>query len=152
MHGNAKHGRFLLGVVLLLAVNGALFLLRGALAPAQQAPADDARAATAAPALPTQPPSSVPPNAKASATPLLPPPTAAPPTLAPPTAPPLGAPSATPTGPTAHIVRPGQTLEGIAVRYGVTVAAIVAANDIDDPDLIVAGTELIIPPPEAEAP
>ena len=47
-----------------------------------------------------------------------------------------------------HTVSRGETLGGIAGRYGVTVGAIVRANDnIEDPDVIYTGQRLIIPPP-----
>ena len=39
----------------------------------------------------------------------------------------------------------GQTLSAIASRYGVTVAQLVAANDITDPDMVRAGSTLVIP-------
>jgi soluble lytic murein transglycosylase-like protein len=39
----------------------------------------------------------------------------------------------------------GDTLTGIAVRYGSTVSALVAANGITDPDLIRTGATLTIP-------
>ncbi len=45
-----------------------------------------------------------------------------------------------------HKVRPGDTLGGIAQKYGVTVAEIKAANGLTS-DLIVVGTSLIIPQP-----
>lgn len=45
-----------------------------------------------------------------------------------------------------HVVEPGEFLSVIALRYGVTTAAIVEANDIENPDLIEAGQRLIIPP------
>lgn len=41
---------------------------------------------------------------------------------------------------TVHSVRPGETLSHIAVRYGTTIAALVARNAITDPDRILAGT------------
>lgn len=46
-----------------------------------------------------------------------------------------------------YTVRPGDTLGGIAAAHGTTVAALVAANSglIDDPNLIQAGWELLIP-------
>jgi murein DD-endopeptidase MepM/ murein hydrolase activator NlpD len=47
--------------------------------------------------------------------------------------------------PVTYVVQPGDTLFGIAQQYGTTVEAIVAANDIADPALIVAGQKLIIP-------
>jgi membrane-bound lytic murein transglycosylase D len=44
-----------------------------------------------------------------------------------------------------HVIRRGENLYRIARRYGLTVAAIVAANDLGSPDRIVVGTELAIP-------
>lgn len=44
-----------------------------------------------------------------------------------------------------HRVRPGETLSGIARRYGTTVRALARANRLSDPNLIVAGTRLRIP-------
>ena len=44
-----------------------------------------------------------------------------------------------------HLVRRGDTLISIAARYGVTVAAIRGANEIDDPNLIIVGQRLVIP-------
>lgn len=44
-----------------------------------------------------------------------------------------------------HVVTAGDTLSSIAVQYGVTVQAIMQANQISDPNLINAGQELIIP-------
>ncbi len=44
-----------------------------------------------------------------------------------------------------YIVQPGDTLTHIAQRFGTTVEAIVAANDIVDPDLILIGQVLDIP-------
>lgn len=64
------------------------------------------------------------------------------------------APSPTPTPtPTAavsqtHVVEAGDTLGAIAARYGVTVEAIVEANDLSDPDVLAIGDELVIPAPE----
>jgi peptidoglycan/xylan/chitin deacetylase (PgdA/CDA1 family)/LysM repeat protein len=52
---------------------------------------------------------------------------------------------AAPSGQTVHVVKPGETLYRIAVNYGVTVAAIVAANRIANPSLIAAGQTLVIP-------
>jgi len=50
----------------------------------------------------------------------------------------------TPT-PRTHIVQPGETLLGIALRYGVTMRALQAANGISDPDHIEIGQVLVIP-------
>jgi len=45
----------------------------------------------------------------------------------------------------AHTVQPGETLSEIARQYGVTLAALMAANDIDDADSIYSGQQLDIP-------
>ncbi|MCA9919187.1 MAG: LysM peptidoglycan-binding domain-containing protein [Anaerolineales bacterium] len=44
-----------------------------------------------------------------------------------------------------HTVQPGETLTAIARQYGVTVQAIVDANQISNPDRVTAGTVLTIP-------
>jgi LysM repeat protein len=44
-----------------------------------------------------------------------------------------------------HIVQPGESLLSIALLYGVTVEEIQAANELDNPDSIFIGQELIIP-------
>ncbi|MDQ2689325.1 MAG: LysM peptidoglycan-binding domain-containing protein [Chloroflexota bacterium] len=81
-----------------------------------------------------------------------------------PAAAPVAAPAApaaaAPVGPQVHAVQRGENLTWIARRFGVTVAAIVAANGIGDPGRIYAGQQLIIPgtvpaaapPPAAPAP
>jgi LysM repeat protein len=46
---------------------------------------------------------------------------------------------------TVHVVSAGSTLSHVAVRYGVSVSAIVAANRIANPSLIFAGQRLVIP-------
>ena len=43
-----------------------------------------------------------------------------------------------------HVVRAGETLSGIAARYGTSVSALTRANRLKDPNLIVAGTKLRI--------
>ncbi len=56
--------------------------------------------------------------------------------------------TATPTArPTEHVVQRGEYLAGIAVRYGVTVEQLAAANSIANPRLIHAGVRLRIPGP-----
>lgn len=77
------------------------------------------------------------------------------------TPPPTGstAPSATSTIPgtqpstafRTHVVVAGDTLIGIAKQYGTTVEAIVAANNIRDPALIIVGQVLKIPIGEESA-
>jgi LysM repeat protein len=47
-----------------------------------------------------------------------------------------------------HVVQSGESLSMIATQYGVSVEAIMAANSLDDPNTIVVGQELLIPPSE----
>ena len=51
----------------------------------------------------------------------------------------------TPSGGTTYTVQKGDTLSGIAKRYGTTVAALAAANGIKDPNKIYVGQVLTIP-------
>lgn len=51
-----------------------------------------------------------------------------------------------------YIVQPGDTLWSIANKFGVTIAAIVEANDIGNASLIIVGQELIIPGVDGEGP
>lgn len=44
-----------------------------------------------------------------------------------------------------YVVRPGDTLSEVAERLGVPTSALVEANGIEDPDLIVAGQLLVVP-------
>ncbi|HEY47384.1 MAG TPA: peptidoglycan DD-metalloendopeptidase family protein [Anaerolineae bacterium] len=44
-----------------------------------------------------------------------------------------------------YIVQPGDTLTYIAAVFGTTVEALAVANNIDDPSLLIPGTELVIP-------
>lgn len=44
-------------------------------------------------------------------------------------------------------IQPGDTLFSIARQFGVTLDELVQINNIQDPDLISAGQELVIPPP-----
>jgi LysM repeat protein len=53
--------------------------------------------------------------------------------------------SSTATRPGSHTVSSGETLSGIALRYGTTVAAIARANGIADPSLIRIGQRLTLP-------
>jgi N-acetylmuramoyl-L-alanine amidase len=44
-----------------------------------------------------------------------------------------------------HVVRRGETLSGIAARYGTTVERLAAVNGLADPDVIIAGRRLRVP-------
>ena len=70
------------------------------------------------------------------------PPQAAPPPAAPPPAAPQQDEGAAPRS---YIIKPGDTLSGIAARFKVSVAALSRANNISDPNLIRAGQTLTIP-------
>ncbi|MFQ6014572.1 MAG: LysM peptidoglycan-binding domain-containing protein [Anaerolineae bacterium] len=66
--------------------------------------------------------------------------------------------TATPTSPPTpsplqriHVVRYGETLSSIALRYDISEKAIMAANGLTNPHLIYVGQELIIPRPGEEA-
>jgi LysM repeat protein len=50
--------------------------------------------------------------------------------------------------PVTHVVRAGETMLGIALDYGVSVAALQAANPKVEPRFLSIGTVLLIPPPE----
>lgn len=47
-----------------------------------------------------------------------------------------------------YVVREGDTISGIAARFGVPEDAILKANGITDPDRLFAGQELVIPAPQ----
>ena len=57
--------------------------------------------------------------------------------------------TSTPVPPVTYVVQQGDTLFEIALRFDVTVSALVRANDIADPTLIRPGLVLIIPVPGA---
>lgn len=46
-----------------------------------------------------------------------------------------------------YVVTQGDTLSSIARRFGTTVEALVEANELANPDVIVLGQQIIIPPP-----
>jgi LysM repeat protein len=74
-----------------------------------------------------------------------------------PPSPPETAPTAEPTpasspAPITHVVQPGETLSEIARMYGVTVEAVVEANNLDNPNAIREGQVLLIPSSTAPAP
>ena len=52
--------------------------------------------------------------------------------------------TATATLPDSHIVQPGETLTGIARRYGIPAATLKALNNLGDADYIVVGQKLIL--------
>lgn len=52
---------------------------------------------------------------------------------------------------TYHVVAAGETLAGIAARYGVTISEIMLANGISNANLIYAGQRLLIPTPGGPA-
>ena len=49
-----------------------------------------------------------------------------------------------------HQVRPGDSIQSIATRYGTTVEALAAQNGIQQPYYINVGQRLVIPPPGPE--
>jgi LysM repeat protein len=57
----------------------------------------------------------------------------------------MPAPSPAPAGGRLYVVRYGDTLSGIAYRFGVSFSAIVRANGIANPNCIYAGQRLLIP-------
>jgi len=74
------------------------------------------------------------------------PPTGTPVVVRVPTATPVLTPTPSPT-PIIYVVQPGDTLYGIALKYGVSVSALQEANGITDPTLLQVGQELVIPAP-----
>lgn len=72
-------------------------------------------------------------------------PTGSPPPL------PTAAPTATPT-PFLHVLAKGDTLFGLALRYGVSLAAIKTANPEVNPNLLIIGKSVIIPIQATPAP
>ena len=58
---------------------------------------------------------------------------------------PVASPAPTAGEGVSHVVQPGENLFRIALRYGTTVDAIVAANHLSDGDSVRAGQELLIP-------
>lgn len=50
--------------------------------------------------------------------------------------------------PKTHVVQPGETIYAIGRLYGVSAEAIIAANNLANPNLIQPGTTLVIPAPQ----
>jgi len=117
---------------------------------AEAVPPEDAQMATAAAestraALGAAEETATPTEEPPTPTPTTPPPTNTPvPTTA---AAATQAPTATPlpTGQVTHVVRRGENMFRIALRYGTTVQAIASANGIANPALIYVGQSLVIP-------
>ena len=65
----------------------------------------------------------------------------------PPSAPPAPAPPSPPAAGGTYTVHSGDTLSGIAAKFGTTVAVLVALNSIANPNLIYAGQKLRLPGP-----
>lgn len=60
--------------------------------------------------------------------------------------PPVPVPGPTPDPtPSVYVVQAGDTLSEIAERFGITVRALVRANQLENPDRIHPGQELVIP-------
>jgi LysM repeat protein len=51
-----------------------------------------------------------------------------------------------PSGAT-YVVQPGDTLYGIAIKFGVSMDVIITANNLTNPDLLFVGQQLVIPAP-----
>ncbi len=73
-------------------------------------------------------------------------PTTRPPEL---TAPP---PPAQAAPPTTYVLVSGDTLSGVAARFGTTVDALMAVNELDDPTSLLAGDSIVVPPPTTTEP
>ena len=56
------------------------------------------------------------------------------------------------TTPRVHIVVAGDTLSAVGEQYGVTVDELLAANGLDNPNLIYIGQTLVIPGADAPPP
>ena len=67
------------------------------------------------------------------------------PTLVLPTLMPTAIAAASPTLPPTHLVQSGETLSLIATRYGLPLDSLIAANHLDNPDVVWAGQSLLIP-------
>ncbi|MEZ5410318.1 MAG: LysM peptidoglycan-binding domain-containing protein [Acidimicrobiales bacterium] len=55
-------------------------------------------------------------------------------------------------GATAYVVEDGDTLSGIASKFGISTRSVAAANGISDPNTLKPGQQLMIPAPPASVP
>ena len=149
--GRARHaprGPLVIGAGTVLALGVGAAAVAAGIVTLDAPPASPTASATAASASPspTQRPTSTPrptPSRTAEPTPS---PTAEPTTV--PTPAPTPVPTPVPTPPpaqTTYVVQQGDTLAAIADQFGTTVAALQAANGIEDPNEIVIGQVLVIP-------
>ncbi len=95
-------------------------------------------------AVPTVTPTVVPTATPLPALPIVTP-TPPPPSLLAPTPTVVPAAPVTPGSGTTYVVQPGDTLYSIAVRFGVSLQALIEANRIEDPNQLQAGQVLVIP-------
>ncbi|MCM8745387.1 LysM peptidoglycan-binding domain-containing protein [Thermomicrobium sp. CFH 73360] len=95
-------------------------------------------------AMPTVTPTAVPTATPLPALPIVTP-TPPPPSLRVPTPTVVPAAPVTPGSGTTYVVQPGDTLYSIAVRFGVSLQALIEANGIEDPNQLQAGQVLVIP-------
>ncbi len=56
-----------------------------------------------------------------------------------------------PTAPRVYVVVSGDTLSGLAEKFGTTAEAIIDINDLADPNSLSIDDELLIPPPDTTA-
>jgi LysM repeat protein len=70
-------------------------------------------------------------------------------TPAPPQEEPTPVPAPVDVEPEVYVVQTGDSLFGIAIRYNVTVAQLMEANNLTNPDFVFSGQRLIIPRPES---
>ena len=60
--------------------------------------------------------------------------------------------AAPPNDPVVHVVKPGDTLSSIALRYGVSASNLMLLNGLNSPNLIFVGQQIIIKPDAPAAP
>jgi len=125
----------LLGILAVIVLAGGIYVLGSGPGATTPILGLASPTATASPALPATPGTFAPtPATTPAATP--------PPSVAPTGTP---APSATPAIARTYKVKQGDTLRGIAQRFGVTKAAILAVNDLGSPPVLTPGQTINIP-------